>query len=302
MKQIVCFDIGGTHVKYALIDINQQISEKGSFETTRNHGQLVLDNMCNVISDYQVRFNVIGITISCPGFVNPRTGVIESGNIIDGFNGLNIKRYFEEKYQISVSVENDANCATIAEHRLGNGKGYENIVCMTLGTGVGGGIIINNEIYNGNKFMAGEFGYMFIHGIHSPMPEADILSNYASTRALIEKTCIDLHETVDGITIFEKAIKGNQICQKNINDFYHSLAMGIYNICYILNPDKVLIGGAVSQQEMLISEIKDRLQSLTPSFSRSLLDVVEIERCKFLNDAGLIGSYCNFINKYEGEM
>ena len=74
--------------------------------------------------------------------------------------------------------------------------------------------------------------------------------------------------------------------------------MGIYNICYILNPDKVLIGGAVSQQKNIINEICKRIDSFTPSFSKSLLDVVSIDRCKFLNDAGLIGSFCNFINKY----
>lgn len=302
MKQVVCFDIGGTNVKYAIVDIDEQISEKGAFVTTKNDGQSVLDNMCSIITDYQQRFNVIGITISSPGFVNTKSGVIESGNIIDGFNGLNIKKYFEEKYELPVTVENDANCATIAEHRLGNGKGYENVVCVTVGTGVGGGIIINNQIYNGNKFMAGEFGFMFIHGIHSQMPEDDILSNYASTRSLIEKTSADLAQEVDGITIFKEADAGNQVCQKNIDNFYNSLAMGIYNICYILNPDKVLIGGAISQQENLISEIKDRLHRLTPSFSNSLVDVVEIDRCKFLNDAGIMGSYCNFMNQYRGEI
>ncbi|MTN91112.1 ROK family protein, partial [Turicibacter sanguinis] len=157
MKSIVCFDIGGTNVKYAVLSIDKQILEKSYFKTNIHNGQDVLKEMCRVIEDYKMRYDIIGVTISSPGFVNTKLGVIESGNIIDGFNGLNIKKYFEEKYNLFVTVENDANCATIAEHILGNGKGYDNVVCLTIGTGVGGGIIINNKIYNGNRFMAGEF-------------------------------------------------------------------------------------------------------------------------------------------------
>ena len=299
MKSIVCFDIGGTNVKYAVLSIDKQILEKSYFKTNIHNGQDVLKEMCRVIEDYKMRYDIIGVTISSPGFVNTKLGVIESGNIIDGFNGLNIKKYFEEKYNLFVTVENDANCATIAEHTLGNGKGYDNIVCLTIGTGVGGGIIINNKIYNGNRFMAGEFGFMFILGIKSSMPENDILSNYASTRALIEKTVNELGEEIDGVELFKRAALGNEICQHNIDKFYDSLAMAIYNICYILNPDKVLIGGAISQQDGLIKEITKRVSSYTPSFSSDLTDYVKIDRCKFLNDAGLMGSYCNFITQYK---
>lgn len=299
MKYIVCFDIGGTGVKYGVIGVeDKEIKEKGSFPTNVNDGKEVLDNMCNVIENYKKNYCVEGISISCPGFINVKTGQIVSGNIINSFNGLNIKEYFETKYNVNVAVDNDANCSTIAEHVMGNGKGFENVVCVTVGTGIGGGIVINNKIYTGNNFMAGEFGFMFINGIHTDKCENEILSNYASTRALIEKTQSELNEEINGIEIFERAEKGDEICKKNVDWFYNNLAMGIYNICYILNPDKVLIGGAVSQQKNIIDEICKRIDSFTPSFSKSLLDVVSIDRCKFLNDAGLIGSFCNFISKY----
>lgn len=298
MKYIVCFDIGGTNVKYAVLNTEGQIIEKDMFQTNIYNGNDVLEQMCHVIEDYKAHFDVVGITISSPGFVNTKTGTIESGNIIEGFNGLNIKEYFSQKYDILVTVENDANCATIAEHTLGNGKGYENIVCLTIGTGVGGGIIINNKIYNGNKFMAGEFGFMFVNGINSFKPEDDILSNYASTRSLVEKTTQDLNRPIDGLEIFNLAKSGDAVCQRNIEKFYDHLAMAIYNLCYILNPDKVLIGGAVSQQNGLIEAVKKRIDDYTPSFSQKLTDFTQIEKCKYLNDAGLMGSYCNFITQY----
>lgn len=298
MKCVVCFDIGGTNVKYAAISIEKQIIDRNYFKTDIQNGDNVLNEMCRIIEDYSYRFEVIGVTISCPGFVNTKTGLIESGNIISGFNQLNIRDYFVEKFNVPVAVENDANCATIAEHTLGNGQGSENIVCVTLGTGVGGGIIINNKIYNGSHFMAGEFGFMFINGIKDPELEDDILSNYASTRALIEETSKELGYDIDGVELFNQAKNGNPICQKNIELFYDYLAMAIYNICYILNPDKVLIGGAISQQQRLIEKLKDRLSQLKLRFSRDLTEYIQIEKCKYLNDAGLMGSYCNFINQY----
>ena len=94
MKSIVCFDIGGTNVKYAVLSIDKQILEKSYFKTNIHNGQDVLKEMCRVIEDYKMRYDIIGVTISSPGFVNTKLGVIESGNIIDGFNGLNIKKYF----------------------------------------------------------------------------------------------------------------------------------------------------------------------------------------------------------------
>ena len=291
METVVCFDIGGTAVKYGLLDLNGKILEKSSFDTNIKDSQEILNNMSKIIDNYIVNKNVVGISISSPGFVNTNTGEIVDGTIIEGFIGLNIKKYFEDKYKLQVAVDNDANCATIAEHKLGNGTDCKNMVCVTIGTGIGGGIIINNEIYNGSKFMAGEFGFMFING------SENIYSNYASTRALVEKTSTDLDDEIDGKLIFEKAKLGNEVCIKNINEFYDNLSIGIYNLAYILNPDKILIGGAISQQEGLIDEVKKRLGMYSSSCSKNINEYVTIDKCKFLNDAGLIGSLCNFITR-----
>ncbi|EOS61103.1 hypothetical protein C815_00668 [Firmicutes bacterium M10-2] len=297
MHSIVCFDIGGTTVKYALIQ-DGKILDKGSFVTTKQDGAQVLKNMSDIIQSYQSQGAVDGISISSPGFVDNKSGEILSGNIIDGFNGLNIRKVFMDQFELPTAIENDANCATIAEHYLGNGKGYENMVCMTLGTGVGGGVIINDRLYTGNAKMAGEFGFMFINGIHTDKPEDEILSGYASTRSLVEAVNAELEEEIDGKEIFERASQGDKLCQQKIDAFYDAIAMGIYNIAYVLNPDIVLIGGAVSMQENLLDEIKKRIEYLTPSFSLNLLDIMKIDRCMFLNDAGLMGAYSNFMETY----
>ena len=209
-----------------------------------------------------------------------------------------MKKYFGDKFGLPIAIDNDANCATIAEHKLGNGKGCKNLVCVTIGTGIGGGIIINNDIYHGSKFMAGEFGFMFINGTKRENPDHYIYSNYASTRALVEKANKRLHEEVDGKEIFERAKAGDIACKEILDEFFDDLSLGIYNLAYILNPDKILLGGAISQQECLIDEIKERMDRFEYSFSKSVNEYVDIDRCKFLNDAGLVGCLCNFKNKY----
>ncbi len=298
---MICFDIGGTNVKYGLIGADKKIKERGSFETNLTSGESVLNHICQIIKDACLKFNVIGISVSCPGFINPTTGLIEAGNIISGFNGLNLKEYLSNQFHLPVVIENDANCATIAEHCLGNGVGCKNLVCVTLGTGVGGGMIINNQIYHGSHFMAGEFGFMLVNGIHHHTIEDDIFSQYASTRSLVEKTSAALGYEIDGIKLFELAESGDIICQEMIHQFYDDLAKGIYNICYLLNPEKVLIGGAISMQEGLIDQLKKRLSQFKLSFSRDLTAYIEFDTCRFLNESGLLGSYCNFINQYKGE-
>ena len=300
MASVVCFDIGGTAIKYGLIQ-DGTIIDQGKFATDLTNGSLMLSRMGDIIQDYKKAHELDGISISSPGFVDNRSGMIISGNIIDGFNGLNIRDYFQKHYQLDTAIENDANSATIAEHALGNGKGYENMVCMTLGTGVGGGIIINNKLYTGNAKMAGEFGFMFINGIQTDRPEDEILSGYASTRALVESVNKELEEEIDGIEIFDRANRGDALCKQKISDFFDAIAMGIYNIAYTINPDIVLIGGAVSMQPQLIDEVKKRIEYLTPSFSLNLLDIMKIDRCKFLNDAGLYGAYANFIESRKVE-
>ena len=296
-KKVVCFDIGGTFVKYGMLDYEGNILAKDSFKTTVDNGQEILDNMCKIIEKYMKLFKIEGISISSPGFVNTELGVILSGTIIEGFIGLNVKEYFKDKFNLPVEIENDANCATIAEHKLGNGKGCKNLACVTIGTGIGGGIVINNEIYHGGKFMAGEFGFMFINGTKRENPDQYIYSNYASTRVLVEKVSARLNQEIDGKEIFLRSQMGDTICQEILDEFYDDLSLGIYNIAYILNPEKILLGGAISQQECLIDEIKKRMDRFEYSFAKSLNEYVDIDRCKFLNDAGLVGCLCNFVNK-----
>ena len=123
MGKLVCFDIGCTNVKYGLLNKRGEILDKNLFKTDIYSEKYILDKMCEVIERYKSDYEICGISIGCPGFINKETGEIINGTLIKGFIGFNIRQYFEKKYNLRVAVENDANCATIAEHMMGNGVG-----------------------------------------------------------------------------------------------------------------------------------------------------------------------------------
>ena len=287
METVVCFDIGGTAVKYGLLDLNGKILEKSSFDTNIKDSQEILNNMSKIINNYIVNKNVVGISISSPGFVNTNTGEIVDGTIIEGFIGLNIKKYFEDKYKLPVAVDNDANCATIAEHKLGNGTDCKNMVCVTIGTGIGGGIYINNKLLRGSTFQGGEFGFMRCN-------EKGMYSNIASTLALIKEYMKykNLDKAVDGQVVFNDGEKDSKV-KEIINEWYGLIATGIYNLSATLNPEKILIGGGVSEREEFIEEVVNALEKI-----EAWNDVkCVIERCKHKNDAGMIGAVYNLLNE-----
>lgn len=292
MSRVLCFDIGGTFIKYGIVD-DGVLENTGKFATDRENGEAVLAEMNRVISENHPE-ELDGISISSPGFADNASGVIVSGNVIDGFNGLDIRKYFEERFSLPVALENDANCAALAEFGLGNGQGVDNLAVMTLGTGVGGGLVLNGKLYNGNRNMAGEFGFLFIHGIHTDRPEDEILSGHASSRALCEAVSEKVGRTVDGFEVFELIGQGNEDAIEAMNHFLDSLAMGIYNIAYTVAPQKVLIGGGISEQPSILPEVIKRVSALTPSFSVDLNDIMEIGTCRFGNEAGMMGAYVNF--------
>lgn len=291
-KGIMAFDIGGTGVKWAVFNSeDDQMMDRGRFATNRESGQDVLDQMEKITREIAEHYDLRGIAFSTPGSVETDTGTILSGCIIEGFNGLSLKKYFEDRFSVPVVVENDANSATFAEYALGAGKDSKILAVVTLGTGVGGGIVIDGKLLRGTHALGGEFGFMFVNGIREGKPEENIFSNDASTRALEEKAKRTFGRKVDGIELFALAEEGDETACSVLDEFYRNLAMGLYNICYTIAPDTVLIGGAISQQPALIDEVRRRISALTPSFSVDLTDLIRFDRCQYLDDAGLIGAY-----------
>ena len=287
MKYYLSIDIGGTDIKYGLLTENGDIIEKDKTPTNRFSGNEILDTIVNIYYRFQDK-QISGIALSIPGFVNCYTGYIEMGGAITDFDNFNIKEYLEKELKVPVSTENDVNCVSLAEKWKGNAQDAKDFLCMTIGSGIGGACFFNGELYRGSSFMAGEFGFMITHGMHNNVPMECTLSRTGSILSLRKKYALQKKcnlEEVTGIDVFNAYKSGDIHARAEVERFYEYLAVGIHNLYYILNPSKILIGGAVSQREDLIDELKWRIKGISDFGSR-----VKVEACLLKNDAGLIGA------------
>ena len=276
--RILCFDIGGTAIKYALIEndnikdinINKMPTRK---EKDKNY---ILIDVLNVIESYD---NLDCIGISTAGVVDSEKGeIIFAGPTIPGYIGTNFKKVIKERFNLECFVENDVNSAAIGEYFYGSYKG--NVFCLTVGTGVGGAFIQNGTLYKGASQKAGEIGYMPLNG--------GKYQEFASTTYLTDTVSEKLGKKVDGLYIFENAKKGDKLCKEAIDELIDNLSEGILNIIYILNPNTLIIGGGITaQREYLENRIKDSIKNklIDRSFEP------DIQLAKLENSAGIYGIY-----------
>ena len=294
MRNILAIDIGGTNIKYGVINLNGEILFKGSIKTVRN-GLAILENICNLFNENKVEYNLYGIGISSPGIIDSDTGFMKVDGALKDFNDFNLRDTLREKLSVSVEIENDAKCVVLAEAWLGNGKECDTFLVMTIGTGIGGGVYINNRLHKGADFIAGEFGFMMTSGTYNNIPENCMMSNSASTYMLRKLYAQRTGRNIDDVSgeyVFEMASKGDIHAEDQIFKFYESLSIGLNNLYFILNPQKILIGGAISAREDIIYELKRRIDS----YSQFGKDFV-LERCKFSNDSGIIGAVKNYMDR-----
>ncbi len=291
MAYYVVFDVGGTRTKHGLMDQEGELVTSGDYETNCRQLEPFLETMADVVKQYQKTSDVSGIAISLPGFVDSETGYTEFAGAIIALNGQNLKTLLEEKTSLRVEVENDANCAALAERYSGHAKECDSFICMTLGTGVGGGIFAGGQLVRGASFRGGEFGMMLTETDNG---QFTTLNSSASTAGLIrsykEKQGIPQSTQIDGQDIFEKA-KHDPSIEKLVDQWYKRIAIGIYNVATVLNPEKILIGGGVSARPELLSNIEQHLHTL-PAWKNIQ---VKVETCYYLNQAGMKGALYHFL-------
>lgn len=285
MKKYLAFDIGGTRIKWGILNEEGAILEKSSFDTRTESEELFLENIIKIAIER--KNEVEGVALSMPGFIDSINGIPKVCYAIRCIEGKCITKIIEEKTGLKASVENDGKCVALAEKFNGNATECSDFVCVTIGTGIGGGIYVNNKLLRGSTFQGGEFGFMRCN-------EKGMYSNTASTLALIKEYMKykNLDKAVDGQVVFEEGKKDPKV-KEIINEWYGLIAIGIYNLSATLNPEKILIGGGVSEREEFIEEVVNALENI-----EAWKDVkCVIERCKHKNDAGMIGSVYNFLNE-----
>lgn len=310
MKYYLAFDIGGTTIKFGVLDQYANILAKDKV-TTELSGRSIIANILKIKEKYSALYDLQGVAFSMPGFVNVETGYLQTGGAINDFYGINFKEIMTEKLALPVELENDANCVALAEKWMGTARDTDNFICITIGTGIGGAIFVNNKIVRGHSYMAGEFGYMLTNNtFESEHPESGSMSKTASVKEGLREAYVKAKgnlslEGISGEDVYRFATEGNPVAKKVIAKFYQSIAIGLYNLTFILNPEKIIIGGAISERDEIFAKIEESFQQIIdsqPSLKKiRVADIVSIEHSKFNNDSGMIGAVYHFLNMTQSQ-
>lgn len=291
MKKYVSIDIGGTAIKYGLIDGDGTILDRNQMATQSwLGGPSVLKKAMDIVESCRQKEEVSGICISTAGMVDPVKGeIFHSAPLIPEYAGTRFKETMETAFHIPCEVENDVNCAALAEYVSGAARGSRTALMLTVGTGIGGCLIIDGEIYHGFGNSACEVGYMHMRGSDfQTLGAASILAKK------VAKWKKEPEEQWSGYRIFEEAKKKDVVCIRAIDEMVDTLGLGIANICYVVNPEIVVLGGGIMAQKEFLSDRINRAvtQYLIPVIaSQTRLAFAEHE-----NDAGMLGAFYHFMS------
>nr|WP_314667386.1 ROK family protein [uncultured Oribacterium sp.] len=319
-KQYFALDIGGTKTKYALLGEKGEILSAYEKDTeAQRGGSFILENVKGEIhrvlaelkgnpmegaqadtkgdakaertTEAKIEPLLSGICISTAGMVDELKGeIIHAGPQIPEYKGTKWKEEIETAFSIPCEVENDVKCAGLGEYSFGSGKGANSMLCLTIGTGIGGSFILNGEVYHGTSHSAMEIGYMQIPG--------GMFQRMASTSALVKRVASRKGETEElwnGKRIFEEVAKEDKICLEELDRLCDALSIGLSNLCYAFNPECIVLGGGIMEQkEILLPKIWGHLQEhLVPIVAEN----TRLLAASLGNRAGLLGAYVHFQNR-----
>lgn len=294
MKEYICIDIGGTSIKYGIIQEDGTFLITGEMPTEAKQygGPGIIEKIKQIVADFLKKYHPEGICISTAGMVDCEKGKITYASpLIPDYTGTEIKKIVEETFSLPCEVENDVNCAGLAEAYAGASKGSNISLCLTVGTGIGGAIVIDGKVFHGFSGSGCEIGYM-----HLPGGE---FQDLGASSVLVKKTAEFKKmapENIDGRYVFENAKKGDKDCIRAIDEMVDVLGMGIANICYVLNPEIVVLGGGImAQREYLEAGLQKSLDKyLIPSVAQH----TRLAFAKNQNQAGMLGAFYHFKGKH----
>ncbi|MFW8617075.1 ROK family protein [Enterococcus innesii] len=282
---ILVFDMGGSAVKYGVWSQDSLVS-KGKF-TTPNTWEEMKTQLQQVRTS--VNEEIEGVGISAPGAVNAQERRIDGISAIPYIHGFDIYSELEAVFGVPVTIENDANCAGMAEFYQGAGKEFQQAAFVVIGTGVGGTLFQNGELVRGAHLYGGEFGLMILD-------QGKTFSQLGTAVQMAWRYCDRIgvdRATITGEEVFQRAEDGDAIAIEEVNKFYRYLAQGLFSIQFAFDPEVIIIGGGVSAKKGLLQEVDQRLKKMLAD--QALNDFVPlIKLCDYRNDANLVGAAANF--------
>lgn len=305
-------DIGGTSIKGAVVNDTGKVLTRFAMDVNKNaSGEDEVNRFCDVmiksINDYDNSIKLEGIGIGMPGILDMDKGVVITSPNLPKWNGLHISKLISKRMGLPVYINNDANVATLGEARFGSGKEYSNLIMLTLGTGVGGGIIIDNKLYDGNRHQGAELGHMVIraNGEKCGCGRRGCFEAYASATALIRDTKKEMDKCPDSLmhdvskelgkinakVVFEASRRGDKAAIRVMKRYVKYLSEGILNYCNIFRPEVVLLSGGVANEgDYLLDQVRRFLKN--HSYGMKGSPKVELKVASLGYDSGKIGAAC----------
>lgn len=287
---LLAIDIGGTSIKFGVWD-NDKLINTGAINTPDSWDEMRKEFKL-LKSKMELKFNIEGVAISAPGAVNNKKGIIEGASAVPYIHHFPIQNELEELLNCDVAMENDANCAALAEVWNGSAKGLKDILFVVIGTGIGGAVIVDGKIRHGKNLFGGEFGYMLL-------TETETFSMLGTAVKMARKVCdrknLEYSE-LTGEDVFKLATEGDEIALDEVDKFYYYVARGIFNLQYCFDPERIVIGGGVSNKEDLLTNINSKLEKICSKVNGASI-MPEVVLCSYKNDANLIGAIYNYLNR-----
>lgn len=283
MPKLLAIDIGGSAIKYSLWQDNS-LREIESEPTPRSWS-----GMKAFFVVLNERFNgITGVAISCPGAVNTAEGVIYGLSAVPYIHRFAFKDELVNLFGVPVTIQNDANCAALAEVRQGNATDVDNALLVILGSGIGGAVVSNKQLQPGKHLFGGEFGLMILNS-----ETGETWSQLASPVNIARAYSVLSQQPTTGKELFELASTGDIQATAFVERFYRQTSAGLFNLITAFDPERVLIGGAISKRPGLIASLTTGVEQLIATNNAMGL-TVDIQPCRYFNDANLIGAIAQY--------
>lgn len=301
--KVMVFDVGGTEIKYSVMDEAMRRMHTGSVPTPQDTQEHFLDALYQLYLPH--KDEVEGIAMAVPGFVDANTGYVSNGGALLYNTGTQVGQLVRERCGCRVTLENDGKAAAIAELRAGALQGCCNAAVFIIGTGVGGGIIANGQLVRGVHFTAGEYSFVNTNADEWENTEKTMACQ-CSTKYLLKwyraRKGLPADAPMDGRRFFEAANAGEPEALDVLERFCHAVTVQIYNLTVLLDVEKVAIGGGISKQPLLLETLRRVYDGLFASRRDSPymkgLPRCQIVPCAFSSEANQVGALYAYLQAF----
>lgn len=296
--QLTVIDIGGTAIKYGVLNDDGELMFHESIPTEASlGGNVLMEKIFNICDQVSNKWKVSGIAISSAGQIDNINGVVvHATDTIPDYSGMPVTEMVTKHTGLPATIENDVNCTALGEHWKGAAVGIDDFLCITIGTGIGGALFINGQLYTGANFSSGEFGHINLYqdGKSCTCGNKGCFERYASSAALTELIISKFERSIDLPEFFQMVKQEDSLSVETFREWVNDVATGIQSLIHIFNPKLVVIGGGITAQgDFLLNAIQSAVNKKVMPNHRNHL---EMKLAINDNKANLLGAAKHFWN------